>query len=566
MKKTVSMMLAVVMGVTYLSAQSVADGIKYLNYEFKNKTATDVLKKAYDANSKDARTIYWYGQALLADQDIKGAKALYQGALQSGINDPWIIAGMAHISMIEGGDINSIKQQFEQAITMATETKGKNKGKVNPGILEAIGRANADRDAKTRDIQYAIDKLKLAQTLDLVNPDISIDLGVNYLRLGGEYGGEAVKAFTDATTRDPKNAEAKYRIGRVYESQNNKDLFEQYFNDAITADPNYPPVYYAYYEYYANKDVNKAKGYLDQFIAKADPDSKNDLLLADYLFRAGQYNESLDKIKNLDATVGATAVPRINIVYAYDYDRLGDSLKAKDYVQKFFANAPADDIQPTDYELAVKVLSKFPGNEDAAVGYIKKAIASDTLTADRINYTKMAADLYGKAQNYTEQFNWLNQNAALKAGNLASTDYYYLTDAALKAKSFTEGARIADEYIQKFPDQIYGYRAKVLLAVAEDADTTKGTAIPAIEQYITFLSKDSIKNQKLISSQFYYEASYYSDKAKDYPKALEAINRLLTYYPDDKFGIQVKPILEKASAQGSKSPSGKPSAPGSPKK
>ncbi|KAI9446911.1 hypothetical protein F5148DRAFT_1345740 [Russula earlei] len=565
MKKTVSLMLGVVLSVSFIAAQSVTEGIKYLNYEFKKKTATDVLKKAYDANSKDGQTIYWYGQALLANGDVAGAKALYQQALQGGVNDAWVIVGMANIDMIGGADINAVKQKFEQAITMSTETKGKNKGKVNAGVINAIGRANIDAASKTKDIPYAIDKMKLGAAADLTNADILVNLGVAYLKLGGENGGEAVKAFQEAATRDPKNAEPKYRMGRIYYSQNNAELFLPLFSDAIAADANFPPVYYTLYDYYKDKDVNKAKDNLEKFIASADKDPNNDLLYADYLFRAGKYNESLAKAKEIETSFGTANVPRLNIIYAYDYDRLGDSVQAKAYAEKFFAAATQDNIQPSDYEFAVKVFSKFPGNEATSVSYIEKALSNDTLTADRIKYTKLAADIWGKAQNYPEQFKWLSKSDSLKTP-LSNTDFFYWIDAAIKAKDTAEATRISNIYIQQFPDQIYGYRFKAQSAVLTDVDTTKGTALPALEQYITFLSKDSIKNQRLISSQFYYMASYYADKAKDFPKALEVVNRLLVYYPDDKFGLQVKPILEKAIAQQSKQPASKTGGSGNPKK
>ena len=56
--------------------------------------------------------------------------------------DAYMWIGSAHVDLLQGGDINAAKQKFEQAITASTEAKGKNKGKVIPGVLNAIGRAN----------------------------------------------------------------------------------------------------------------------------------------------------------------------------------------------------------------------------------------------------------------------------------------------------------------------------------------------------------------------------------------------------------------------------------------
>jgi hypothetical protein len=46
----------------------------------------------------------------------------------------------------------------------------------------------------------------------------------------------------------------------------------------------------------------------------------------------------LQKAKEMEA--GACKdFPRLNVLYAYDYDRLGDSVQAKSYMQKYFATA-----------------------------------------------------------------------------------------------------------------------------------------------------------------------------------------------------------------------------------
>ena len=93
MKKVIALIFAAIVTTGSLTAQSSAEGIKYLNYK-KDKSAIDVFKKLYDANSKDPQNIYWYGQALIARDDVKGAKALYQKALQEGVNDALILVGM----------------------------------------------------------------------------------------------------------------------------------------------------------------------------------------------------------------------------------------------------------------------------------------------------------------------------------------------------------------------------------------------------------------------------------------------------------------------------------------
>lgn len=537
MKKTVSLIVTALLAVQCLMAQ-VADGIKFLNYE-KFKSARETLKKAYDANPKDPQTIYWYGQSLIAGEAggltkemINAAKSVYQQGLQDVGSDAWLLVGMGHLEILEGGDINSAKQKFEQAVTATTETKGRNKGKANPGILNAIGRANADGGSKVGDPAYGIEKLKQAATLDLTNPDIYINMGISYLKLGGENGGEAVKAYQEAITRDPKSVKAKFRIGKIYQSQNNKELFEQFYNDAIATDPTYPPVYYTLYNYYADKDVPRAKEYLDKYVANADKDPKTDLFVADYLFRAGKYNESLEKAKQIEAEVGGIEkLPELNVVYAYNYDRTNDSVRAKEAIEKFFLTADPAAITTSQCELATKIYARFKGSEAKAVAYIEKAMTLDTLKNSKIAYMGKAAEIYGKAGMYRDQLGWLQKQLELKGGSMGEYEYYQFTSTALNGKDYPLTIELGKKYLAAFPDKPQPYSFLKRAALASDPDTTTGAAIAVLDYLDSFYMKDQEKNKKAIFLNLYYRLQYYVNKSKELEKGLEVADKMLALYP-----------------------------------
>src|SRR6266542_1425298 len=345
------------------------------------KSATETLQKVIASKPKDAYSIYWLGQAYLADDKIDSAKAVYQKALNDGMNDPWIWIGTGHVQILENNDVNSAKQKFEQAITA---TKGK-KGIENADILNAIGRAMADGSSQQGDPAYGVEKLKRAAQINTTNPDIDINLGICYLKQGSDKGGVAVEAFTDATRRNAQYAEAYFRIGKIYESQSNTEYMNEWFGKAIAADPAYAPVYLEYFNYYKERDVNVAKEYIDKYVANADKDCKTDYFVADYLYRAGKNQESIAKAKEME-NGACKDYARVNIIYAYNYDKLGDSLQAKSYLDKFFSIAAPEKIEATDYILASKVLCKFPGNEYAISGYIQKAYNIDTVQQHRSTY------------------------------------------------------------------------------------------------------------------------------------------------------------------------------------
>jgi len=555
MKKTISFFVAVVLSANVLMAQSVQDGIKLLNYE-KNKTAKEVLQKLYDGNSKDAQTIYWLGQAFIASDDIKSAKALYEKAMTDGVNDPWIWVGSGHVQLLEGGDVNAAKQKFEQAITSTTETKGKNKGKPSAAILNAIGRANSfghlngiAGDSKFGDVSYGIEKLKQAEAIDLTNPDIAINEGLSYRKLGGEYGGDAQKAFEEAIHRDPKSARAMYLTGKIYVTQNNKESLETYFNNAIAADPTFPPVYLALFEFYSDKDVNKAKDYIDNFLKYADKDPKNDFYYADYLFRAGKYNESLAKAKEIEANVGIANLPSLNLLYAYNYDRTGDSVLAKSYIEKYFAAVPVSVTKPADYNLAIKILSTFPGSETAAVGYLQKAIDADSIKANKIDFINKAIVIYEKSKMYTDQLVWLKKLQDLKGVSPDQFDYYRLTSTAFNAKDYVQTMGYAKDYMNAFPDKPQGYSFFRRSALAADPDTSKGIAMGALDVLDSLYSKDKVKNKKQIFNNLYFQLSYYVYKTKELEKALEITDRMLDLYPEaggeeNKYALDTKATIQ----------------------
>jgi hypothetical protein len=573
-------MLAVLFLVQFVKAQSVAEGVKLLQYVYKNNSAKAVLQKAYDANPKDPQAIYWLGLAnvaknreVLSKEGVAAARSLYQKALQDGVNDPLIWVGQGTLDILDGNNVNAAKQKFEQAITTTTETKGKNKGKPSAAILNAIGFANSLGSSTMGDPLYGIEKLKQAATIDLNSADIYYNMGVSYLKLGGENGGEAVKAFQEADLRDTKSGRAKWRTGKIYQSQNNKESLELFFNGAIQAEPAFPAPYLELFNYYANRDVAKAKGYLDDFLKYADKDPINDFFYAEYLFRAGKYSESLAKAKEIEASAGLTAVPRLSLLYAYNYDRLGDSVQAKDNVVKFF-NAKLD-IQSSDYDLAVKLLSKFPGNETQTVGYLEQAIGNDTSRVNKLNYMNQAADIYGKGKMYKEQLFWMRKVVEAK-GTMGEGDYYRLTSAALNAKDIPQTIELAKKYMIAFPDKPQPYSFYKKASIASDPDTTTGSGVEYL-QYLdsVYAAINKEKFKKDIFLNEYYSILYYISKTNTLKKSpdfkvksdgtrtpavdqfldlcqkgLLVTDSMLQKYPDpiddnNKFAVGVKAELQK---------------------
>ncbi|MFT4153755.1 tetratricopeptide repeat protein [Parafilimonas sp.] len=568
MKKTILSLVTFLSAYAIVSAQSIDDGKKFLYYE-RLTSAKQVFQKLA-AGNKDAQAVYWLGQAYLDAEQLDSAKIVYQNALNAGLNDPWIWIGSAHVDVLQGGDINAAKQKFEQAITATTKTKGKNKGP-DPDILDAIGRAMADGGSGVGDPNYGIDKLKQAAAIAPQNPDIFNNLGVCYLKLGGDHGGEAFEAFNKSTTASQQYARGFYRIGRIYQSQRNLESMNEWYGKAIAADPAFAPVYLQYFEFYSETDVSAAKEYLDKYIANADKDCKTEYFVGNYLLRAGKYQESLQKAKDME-NGGCANYTRLNVLYAYNYDRLGDSVQARTYIQKYFATAPAETIQPDDYAFAGTVLAKFPETGDSAIAYLQKAAAIDTIKEEQIKFLTTAGEIAAKNSKFSQQLSIVKQMEALKGGKLSETEYFTLAKAITDAKAadathtfdsskYLVGDSVIQLYITAYPDKPQGYSFRTRFAKMTDADTTRGLAVAPIEQYNDFLSKDTgADNKKTAYFNYYYLLIYYAQYASDIPKdqeyqkAIDVTEKMKALYPDpnseeyknaDGAGKQLQAALDK---------------------
>ena len=525
-------------------AQTLEEGIRYINYE-RSAKAVQVLQQVVSGKPKDPLSIYWLGQAMLSEvpPDVSAAKNLYQQALNNGVNDPYIWIGMGEVELLETNNINSAKQRFEQAIT-ATRKRNQD----DPNIVSAIGRAMAAGSSKVGDPQYAVDKLKKAGDIDKKNADIYMNLGVNYLKMGSENGGNAVEAFREAISRttDPTlKAAAMYRIGRIYETQQNKESMDTWFGQAIATDPAFAPAYLAYFNWYKDRDVNAARDYIQKYMANADKSCETDAYYADYLYRAGKYQESIAKTREMEngACRGDSHIP---MLYAYNYNRLGDSVQAKAMVERFFASAKPEQIQPDHYLFAASVEKKFRGSEQTAIGFLQKALETDTVRANRMQYLDTIAYLYGLQGKQAERVQVLRQQFMMNP-NPTNTQIYNFGDVAYKSGNLNLADSMFNLYKQKYPDQIYGYSGLARVAIARDRDTTTGSAVPVVMEYIDALKRiDAQKYKQTIITNYSYLIYVHANVQKDYAAALKDVEGILAIDPENSYGKTVSEQLKKA--------------------
>jgi tetratricopeptide (TPR) repeat protein len=554
MKRSLSLVIAVVLMSNMLFAQSVEQGKKFMYYE-RYKSAKDNLDKVLASNPNNLEAVYWLGQLMLRDSSIRdsaAAKALYQKYLTQNGNAPLLLVGMGHIELMEG-KTNEARQRFETAINL---TKGK-----DVDVFNAIGRANVM--AKKGDPAYAVEKLKQATTIKKFNN------AETYLIMGDAYrkqidGGNAVTSYNKALELDPKLAAAKNNIGRVYLTQNNPEYFLPAFEDAVKIDPAYAPTYYQLYYYWYFRDVNKAAPYLDQFIANSDPGPEQEYVKADFLYASSKFAEAKTKATELVTQLGEKVNPRMYRMLAYVNDTLGDVAGAKQAMTTFLSKVDPEQILPTDYEELAKIAAKTPGSEKEAFTYIQQAIEKDTILDNKVKFINTAADLAEKIGDSIQKANWLGMAYKLDT-NPSQTALYKWGMAHYQAKNYaTADSIFCNVYQTKFPDQIYGYLWCARTAVASDTTLEKGLYVEPYKKLIAYADTARDKYKAILVESYGYLAQYYANVAKQSDSAIASLEKILEIDPSKTEIAATIETLKKAgkekSTPSTKQPANKPSS------
>jgi len=547
-----SLLVAVAVVTNVSVAQTVEQGKKFLYYE-RYKSAQETFEKVLAANPNNIDAVYWLGETMVHRKDTRdtaGAKALFQKMLASNGSAPLLLAGMGHIELMQGNTTDS-KQRFETAISL---TKAKD---IN--VLNAVGYANVD--AKTGDANYAIEKLNLAtQTKNFNNPQTYVILGDAYRKLID--GGNAVTNYQKALNADPKLAEAKFKIGMIYYTQNNRDYFLPAFEDATQIDPAYAPAYYQLYYYWYYHDVNKAAIYLNKYVANADQGPEVDYMQTYYLYGAAKFGEAKTKAQALISQYGDKVNPIMYRMVAYTSDTLGDVPGAKQAITTFFSKADTSIIMGTDYEELAKVSARMPDSatKNEAFKYYKLAIQRDTLAENKLKYITAALDLAKKIGNKAAAAD-LAATLYKSKKDPSNADLYNWGYSNYQAGNYkTADSIFCGMYQSKYPNEIFGYLWCARSLQAED-DTTnpKGLAVNAYEKLAQMgrTLPDSAKYKSQVIQSYFYLASYYNDVKKDKPKAIGYMEKVLEVDPTNSSAQGIINALKKPPA---KQPTAKPKA------
>jgi len=426
------------------------------------------------------------------------------------------------------------KNQFDAALKKTKEKDAE--------VLEAIAKAHFE--ASSGDANYAAELLEKAIKRDKRNPELYVLIGDVYRKLMN--GSESYKAYERALSINPDNPAANYKLGKIFLTQNNQEMYLKYFHKAVQLDSMYTPALYELYYHYYFRDVNQAMKYLDKYIAASDYDIKNELMVTDLLFASRKYPDAIKSAAELIQKLGPDAEPRLYKLIAYSYKETNDAENALAYMNTYFNKEEDSNYVVKDFEAMAEMFSTIPGKEDSAALYYNKALSVATSDSIKVDYYKTLAELYKNNKNYTEQAKWLEKYYQASP-NTSNVDLFNWGVANYMAGNYQQADSVFATYEEKYPEQNFGTYWRARSNIAMDTAMEKGLAVPHYLKLIEICQQDTTNevNRKRLLEAFGYLAAYEANIQKDFPEAIAYFQKILALEPENKSAKTYMEILQK---------------------
>lgn len=516
-------------------AQDISQAKKMFYYE-RWQSAKEGFEKAAGTNAEAA---YWLVETLLMMDKITEAKIAIANATAAFSNNALVAVAKGHIELSEGKAADA-KSNFEKAIALATSSN-------RAAVLNAVGRANANVRLKYSIPDYGIAKLKEALVLEPANGNIYINMGDCYRRKLD--GGSAVEAYTNALAKDASiTAQAKYKIGKVYATQQNCEVFTRYFTEATAADKNFMPAWRELYENLADREsacvnFDKAKTYFDKYLAASDQGNEAELLRVGFAYASKDYNTAIAKAQQLIKTMGTNAPVRLYKLIGYSYYEQKNYSNAVKWLEDYFTKETnADNIVTHNYQELAMAYDAAGNLGKAKETWVKAGDFEIDQTKKWFYYTQ-AADIAAKMKDPSATAA-IYQLIVDKKKDPSKTDYFKCGTAYYQAGNYSKSISVFTVYEQKYPDDWRGPfwmgRNHALL----DSLMQTGAAVPYYEKALPMLMKEANTGQMQTELCLYLFA-YSINVKKDKAVGLSYLDKVLAIDPTNQTALKYKAMLTK---------------------
>lgn len=519
-------------------AQDISEGHKMFYHE-RWQSAKKIFESAAEKNPEAA---YWLIETLLASADINGAKTAVEKAVKMFQNNTMVLVANGHL-LLYSGDGKNAKELFEKAISLAD-----NKSKA--AILNAVGRANGNVALKNSNPDYGIEKLKLAATLDAANGSIYINMGDCYRKKLD--GGGAVEAYTKAMTIQPGlSAQANYKIGKIYATQQNCETLKRYFNTATEKDAVFMPAWRELYENCADResaciDLPLAGKYFEKYIATSDPGDDKEMLQISFAYNNKDYLTAISKANQFIKAKDGKAPARLYKLVGYCYYGQKNFTEAVKWLEDYFSKETmAENIVTHNYKTLASAYDSIGQLEKARQTMINAGEFEPDNTKKWFYYEQASALAVRMKDNAGAAA--ILQIIIEKKSNTSKTDLFKCGSAWYNAGKYPESINIFNSYMQKYPDD---WRGPLWIGRSNaqiDSLMSSGVAGPFYEKAISFADKvasDKMNNATKIEAFMYLFAWNYNFK-KDKVAAIVCLDKVLSIDPNHSVAKSYKEKLGK---------------------
>lgn len=509
------------------------DAGKKMYYSQRYLSANNEFQQEIVANPNDGRAYFWQILSLSELNQMADAKKIIAKIPQTVAGNPYINIARGFIALSDKDSIGA-KKYFIDAIG--------NERRKDPAIQLAVAIANVE--SNNGDNLYAVNLLEEASKKDKKDAELFITEGDAYRKLLD--GSKAFASYNNAIEVDKSNPVAYYRLGKIFQTQNNRDLFLSYFNKAVEYDPKYAPAYYQLFYSFYKLSAEKAKSYLDLFIANSDNSTQNDYLKVDMYYLLKNYADAVKTGNQIVNAEGNKTEARVYKLLAYCYDEQNNLPDAETQLKKYFSfDTDTAHYAAQDFDLMGKILENKNQMDEAALWY-QKAFARENDKTKQLNYATKLSAFYKKQRDFVNQSLWLKELYKLKT-NPNNVDLFNLGVAEYSAKQYKVADSVFAIYQNKYPEQPFGYYWRAKSNAAIDTAMETGIAVPHYENLITVASKEltNATYKKWVIQAYGYIAAFKANKDKQYDSALVCYNKILSIDSTNADALRYKDILEK---------------------
>lgn len=519
-----------------LLAQSVEDAQKHLYYQ-RYYSAVNSFQSILQEDPKNDEALYGLVKAYLLVDELQKAKEALQTAPEAVQDDAYYYVAKGELLMAEN-KAQEAAPLFEKALD---ETKNK-----DAAVMLAI--ADAHNDAGSGNATYAVQLLKKAIERKSEDPAIFVALGDAYRKQNNSS--EGYKAYRDALNLNANYAPALYNMGDIFLSQKNREMYLNYFDRAVKADPGYAPALYRLYLYHFSYNPEKAMEYYTQYMANADKGLQNEYDIADLNYLNKDYKAAIDKANTIVAAQGEKTKPRLYKLIGYSQAALADSAAALQSLHRYFAAESDSNVIAKDYEM-LATLYASQQNPDSAAYAFSKAVTLVQDSSEAYPYYKNLVDMYKAEKDFSKEARWAGM---FYTGNPKATnvDLFNWALAHYRAEEYAAADTVFGLYVQKYPEQSFGYYWQARTNAARDTGMKEGLAIPHYQKLVEMLAKEepTESNKKWMVEAYNYMAAYETNTTKDYDAAINYFDKVIELNPDDADAKKYKAMLEKTVSSG----------------